>query len=70
MSKSKDINVKLEELKHYMCNEITQMILDNHQLNDTSDIGGNLSKIQKLKPSKHKMAYRINNNCGKRCYAR
>jgi len=70
MSKSNDINVKLEDLKYYMCNEINQIINDNQQLNSTVEDDSKLSKIQKLKPSKHRMAYRINNNYGKRCYAR
>lgn len=68
MSKGNNINVKLKDLKNYMCNEINQIIKDNQQLNSTVKNDSKLSKIEKLKPSKHRMAYKINNNCGKRRY--
>lgn len=61
MSNSEEIKARLEDLKGYMYSEIHQLIKDNQGLE---------SRLQKYKPSKHRKAYRIENNFRKRCYAR
>ncbi|MHB8063207.1 MAG: hypothetical protein ACYDG2_11330 [Ruminiclostridium sp.] len=68
MSNSEDINAGFEELKSCTYNEIHRLI-KNNQESVKKDLALE-SKLEKFKPSKHRKAYRIENNFRKRCYAR
>jgi len=71
MGKNEDIKARLEDLKGYMFNGIHRLIKDNQELNDTLKEDTIVeSSLQRFKPSKHKKAYRIENNFRKRCYTR
>jgi hypothetical protein len=70
MSNNEDIRIRLEELKSIMYNEIHQLINDSKRLNNSEKDIELKKRLQKFKPSKHKMAYRVENNFKKRCYAR
>ncbi len=61
MSNSDVIKVRLENIKGYMYKEIQQLLTDNQ---------GVENKLQRFRPSKHRKAYRVENNFKKRCYAR
>jgi hypothetical protein len=70
MSNSGDILSRLEDLKGYVYNELDQLIKENQGLNNVKKDFELESRLQKFKPSKHRKAYRIENNFKKKCYAR
>jgi hypothetical protein len=70
MSKSNDLVMKLEDLKYQMIKDIDQIIEGNPKFIGKEASGSRSDAIKKLKPSKHKMAYRINNNYERRSYVR
>lgn len=61
MSNGDVIKVRLENIKGYMYNEILQLLTDNQGIEN---------RLQRFRPSKHRKAYRVENNFKKRCYAR
>jgi hypothetical protein len=70
MSDNQDMKIRLEDLKAYMYNEIHNLIEDNKGLDGIDRDNETKSGLQKFKPSKHRRAYKLENNFKKRCYVR
>lgn len=70
MSDYQDMKSRFEDLKVYMLNEIHTLIEDNKGLDAIDKNVESKSGLQKFKPSKHRRAYKLENNFKKRCYAR
>jgi len=71
MCNSEDIKATVKDHEGDMYDGLRQLITDNRGFNNTIKKDIILeSKLLKYKPSKHRKAYRLENNFRKRCYAR